>query len=99
MMPQACDSIVCIGGSEMQIMCPCGEVGKWRGKPFRNTGSVGEATKKTGFTFMMIYGGDSLWLCPECADKVQKLAQGILEIVKNDGIYFPHLLKGRRNVL
>lgn len=55
--------------------------------------SVGTIVKNTGYSPVMSHAGDLHYLCVTCALKVKNLAKQINDIVKDENLYFPNLLR------
>ena len=57
------------------------------------TDSIGYVSDKTGFTWIPSVGGDAIWLCKMCAERLLELAQGIVDLVGDLYAYPPTLLE------
>ena len=70
------------------LICTCGK------KSVEiNSTNIGETSRLTGFLPVFSHASSVIWLCDECYKKAQTLALAILEIVKDEYLYFPSLLK------
>lgn len=47
----------------------------------QKTGFIGALEEATGFRWIPLAGGTSLWLCPSCAERVHDAYRQIVELV------------------
>lgn len=73
----------------MKVKCPCGTASK----EIKKTNSVGDIVKKTGFAVVLTHVGIMIYLCPKCNKRAKGVAKELLNIVGNEHLYFPSLVK------
>lgn len=80
---------------KLKLKCPCGKVFKSK-KTVGSSYSVGDVRKESGWYPVFISDGGLQWLCPGCAHRVEILATEIRDIIDDENIYFPGLLRDKK---
>ena len=70
------------------LTCTCGKISSEY-----KEGSLGDIKAQTAFVPILTHTSEVRWLCSDCYAKAHELALAILEIVPDEHLYFPNLLK------
>ncbi|KKM86212.1 hypothetical protein LCGC14_1281290 [marine sediment metagenome] len=72
----------------MQFVCPC-NVSIDYDTDFGSAYNIGGVEKTTGWTWVPVVDGGSLWLCPLCIKKAKELAKQLVEVMGTVDFHFP----------
>lgn len=76
------------------VKCPCGKTFELSDDVHR--GMLWEARVQSGFIPVLTHEMKTIWLCPYCYDKAHAAALVIMDVVKDDSLYFPNLLRTKK---